>query len=129
MTTDDHAWLTVPEAARELRVSVPTVWRWIRAGRLTASRIGSRSVRVQRRELALIVRPVSRRPGGGKGVEVGTDKFAPYIRLGDPNISSDELLARLTRHRQAILDRRGGIPLPDSAPLIRQIREEHGDDL
>jgi excisionase family DNA binding protein len=129
MTTDDHAWLTVPEAARELRVSVPTVWRWIRANRLTATRIGVRSVRVRRSELEALTQPVAEQARRGRPETSGKDGRSLYIKVGHPSLSTDELLTRLRQHQQAILKRRGGVPLPDSAPLIRQIREEHGDVL
>ncbi len=57
------------------------------------------------------------------------DEYGSYTDLGDHTLTGDELLAKLRRHQQAMLKRLGGTPLPDSAPLIRQIREEHGDDL
>ena len=41
----------VAEAASYLGVSRVTVWRWIRAGRLPASHLGHRTVRIRRRDL------------------------------------------------------------------------------
>jgi excisionase family DNA binding protein len=127
MTTDDHTWLTVPEAARELRVSVPTVWRWIRAGRLAASRIGARSVRIRREDLAASSVATVRAPK--RDGEMLEDEYGPYIDLGDHTLTGDELLALLRTHREAMLARRGGIPLPDSAQAIRDMREMRFEDL
>ena len=55
MITDETAYATVSEAARLLRVSVPTVWRRIDSGRLPAYVVGSRSIRkrFRQRELTL----------------------------------------------------------------------------
>jgi excisionase family DNA binding protein len=129
MTTDDHTWLTVPEVARELRVSVPTVWRWIRSGRLAASRIGVRSVRIRRTELVTTLVPTAAEAPQSDRSEALEDEYGADIEQRDQTLSADELLRRLRRHQQAMLRRRGGVPLPDSSPLIRQIREEHGDRL
>ena len=129
MTTHDNPWLTVDEAARELRVSVPTVRRWIRGGRLAASRVGERSIRIRRDDLRMVSRPATAGPSAKHAGEMLRDEHGLYIDQGDPTLTTDELLAMLRRHQKAILDRRGGVPLPDSAPLIRQIREERGDDL
>ena len=129
MTTDDHMWLTIPEAARELRVSVATVWRWIRAGRLAATRVGVRSIRVRRSDLAGTqqrVQPSSGRIAQGRPGDGQTAVEVPPPRSGIP---LEELLLRMSELRERILARRGGVPLPDSAEAIREAREERYDDL
>lgn len=50
-TTAERDYYTVAEAAKMLNVSHSTVWRWIRAGKLPAFRIGSRNLRVRQRDL------------------------------------------------------------------------------
>lgn len=50
-TTTERDYYTVAEAAKLLNVSHSTVWRWIRAGKLRAYRIGSRNLRVRRQDL------------------------------------------------------------------------------
>ena len=44
-------WLTVPEAASELRIPRSRCYELIQRGELPAVRIGERSIRVNRREL------------------------------------------------------------------------------
>ena len=44
-------WLTVPEAAEELRIPRSRCYELIQRGELPAVRIGERSIRVNRREL------------------------------------------------------------------------------
>lgn len=45
------AWLTVPEAAEELRIPRTRCYELIQRGELPAVRIGERSIRVNRAEL------------------------------------------------------------------------------
>ena len=51
METKNHTWLTVPEAAQELRIPRTRCYELIAAGKLPAVRIGDRSIRVNRDEL------------------------------------------------------------------------------
>ena len=44
-------WLTVPEAAEELRIPRTRCYELIQRGELPAVRIGARSIRVNRQEL------------------------------------------------------------------------------
>jgi excisionase family DNA binding protein len=46
-TTTNRDYYTVAEAARRLNVSHSTVWRWIRARKLPAYRVGSRNLRIR----------------------------------------------------------------------------------
>jgi excisionase family DNA binding protein len=48
---DERSWLTVPEAAEELRIPRSRCYELIQRGELPAVRIGERSIRVNRREL------------------------------------------------------------------------------
>ncbi len=58
--SEEVEYYTVPEAARELRVSQATVWRWIKARRLRAYRVGPRRIRIRKQDLGAVVRPVER---------------------------------------------------------------------
>ena len=51
----DEESLTVAEAARVLKVSPSTIWRWINQGQLPAHRIGQRRVRLKKAELARLI--------------------------------------------------------------------------
>lgn len=75
MITHDHEYLTVREAADLLRVSVPTIRRWIASGRLRAVRPGGRTVRVPRSEA------LNGRPGAAE------DWRRYSVQLGDPSLS------------------------------------------
>jgi len=61
--SDGVEFCTVPEAARELKVSQSTIWRWIYSRRLRAYRVGPRRIRIRKQDLGAVVRPVE-----GKGV-------------------------------------------------------------
>jgi excisionase family DNA binding protein len=52
-TTDagEKSWLTVPEAAEELRIPRSRCYELIQRGELPAVRLGERSIRVNRQEL------------------------------------------------------------------------------
>lgn len=47
-------WLTVAEAAREVKVSEKTIRRWYSTGRLPVDRVGPRLVRIRRADLTNI---------------------------------------------------------------------------
>ena len=51
----ERAWLTVPEAARELQIPRTRCYELIQRGELPAVRIGERSIRVNRRELEMFL--------------------------------------------------------------------------
>ncbi len=51
METNPREWLTVPEAAEELRIPRTRAYDLIASGDLPAVRIGERSIRVNRKEL------------------------------------------------------------------------------
>lgn len=51
METKTRGWLTVPEAAEELRIPRSRCYELIQRGELPAVRIGERSIRVNRQEL------------------------------------------------------------------------------
>jgi excisionase family DNA binding protein len=51
-------FLSVSEAATLLGVSRVTVWRWIKSGRLSPSRLGHRTVRIQRDDILRLLRPL-----------------------------------------------------------------------
>lgn len=54
----NEEFFTIPEAAKLLKVSVSTVWRWIDSGALPAYRIGQRRIRIKKAELQTIIQPI-----------------------------------------------------------------------
>lgn len=56
--TDDHDFYTIPEAARRLKVSEATIWRWIESKRLAAYRVGPRRIRIRKPDLESVVHPI-----------------------------------------------------------------------
>lgn len=56
--TTKREYYTVPEAARLLSVSPSTIWRWIKSGKLTAYRVGERSIRISHRDLESVISPI-----------------------------------------------------------------------
>jgi excisionase family DNA binding protein len=106
MITHDPEYYTVREAANALRVSVPTVWRWVRSGRLKAYRIGERVIRVRRSDLTAMITPADQ-----------------------PQVDVGALLERLTKADEAILARHGGRPFESSVPLIREARRARSERL
>ena len=117
MITNEAEFLTVREAADLLRVSRPTIWRWIDAGRLPAVRLGPRSIRVRRADL--------RRLEQHARVGRRDDRLSICtIQLGDATVAEDELMARLQSIQAAMLAERGGTPFGPSAGLIGEARRE-----
>lgn len=55
--THDRDYYTVPEVADLLALSPSTIWRWIKAGRLPAYRVGERAIRIKKADLELMVTP------------------------------------------------------------------------
>ncbi|MEX1254092.1 MAG: helix-turn-helix domain-containing protein [Dehalococcoidia bacterium] len=55
--SQERAYYTVAEAASVLNVSRTTIWRWIDAGRLTAYRVGPRTIRIAREQLDALIGP------------------------------------------------------------------------
>jgi excisionase family DNA binding protein len=113
---EDRDLVTVPEAARLLRVSTSTVRRLIDRGQLPSYRVGQRSVRLNRRELGRAVAPLTpSRP-----------VVLPAPRKLTPKEREDRLraLEELRAFREQLLESRGGVPFPDSVDLINAGREE-----
>jgi excisionase family DNA binding protein len=122
MTTHETRYLTVAEAAERLRVSRPTVWRWIDSGKLPAFRVGARSIRIREEDIDRVVEPLARESSAIRRLQ-NQPGFWSY-QQGDPNVDVDELLERLRRHREEILKAHGGEPFESSVEIIRQAREE-----
>lgn len=54
------AFLTIDEVSTVCRVTPRTVYKWIRAGRLPAYRVGPQAVRISVNDLAAMMEPIGR---------------------------------------------------------------------
>jgi excisionase family DNA binding protein len=121
---NDWDFLTLTEAATLLKVSVVTLRRWIKQGRLPAYHVGPRKVRIHRADLAKAFTPTSQE-------EVSAVPESIPVRP----LTAAEVAAQrqAIKESQAFIERiqakRGGKPLDSSAPLIRQAREERSNQL
>ncbi|HEY7060088.1 MAG TPA: helix-turn-helix domain-containing protein [Chloroflexota bacterium] len=117
--------LTVAEAAKVLKVSTITIHRWLKQGRLTAHRIGPRTIRISSLELTRLLSPrdetmAAPHPAGLQpvpGLEVVLPTEAEIARRRVAIAQAKELQA-------AMLKRRGGVPFDSSWEMIREAREE-----
>ena len=62
-TADPSSWLTVEEAAKYLEVSEPTIFRWMRDGRLSHFKVG-KATRFKAEDLEAVARKVTGRQVG-----------------------------------------------------------------
>jgi excisionase family DNA binding protein len=102
-----NEFYTIPEIAKKLKVSPSTVWRWVKAKKLPACRVGEKSVRVHERDVVKLLQPL----------HVSLAK-APR------GISRRDLVLKIAALHKAILERRNGQLLPDSAGDLSVLREE-----
>ena len=119
MITNETEYATISEAARLLRVSVPTVWRWIDSGQLPAHRIGKRSIRIRREDLAAVIRPA--RDQTMKEVK---EQDLQITHLGRRPVDVENLIGSLREGQERILARRKGKRFRSSLSLIREGRDE-----
>lgn len=106
---------TVREAAGMLDVNPSTIWRWIQAEKLTAYRIGTRTIRLKKADLDAMMRPA----------QPAVQKIPP-TPSSRPRPTQEELDRRQALVFQ-ILERRGQrvIAPRSSADLVRTAREQH----
>jgi excisionase family DNA binding protein len=110
MKQAERQYYTVAEAAGVLDVSPSTVWRWIKAKKLPAYRVGERAIRIRKDDLAAIIQPLQAADMAMEKAQAPTQ--AELARR-------HALVAKMRQARQA----RGIAPLT-SADLVRMAREE-----
>lgn len=118
--------LTIAEAARLLKVSRVTLHRWLKHGRLTAYHVGPRAVRIRRSDLGAIMTPIDHDRANR---EDGADTGLVWESHARPLTEEERQrgLAALESSRKLIEEMRaarGGVPLDESWPMIREAREE-----
>lgn len=129
VASDVEELLTIAEVAKLLKVSVVTLHRWLKQGRLPAYKLGPRCVRIRRSDLGKVLTAT---PGEADtaGEEMSAGTGGGFRRLTD-----EEVERRLAAIKEAqalrgrMLAERGGKPFSPSWPLIRRAREERSKQL
>lgn len=131
--TVDREYYTIAAAARLLGVNRARVWRWVRAGRLPARRVGPHSIRIRRRDLSIVLPPVSRSSfmtaeaaRRDPGAQLAPDEKWAAIRKELLEPPTPEELARRRAAIEAILarwDERPSISPMTSADLVHLSRD------
>ena len=120
--------VTVPQLARLIGRSFHTAralrdrWKragWIDSGQLPAHRIGKRSIRIRREDLAAVIRPA--RDQTMKEVK---EQDLQITHLGRRPVDVENLIGSLREGQERILARRKGKRFRSSVSLIREGRDE-----
>ncbi|MEX2227763.1 MAG: helix-turn-helix domain-containing protein [Dehalococcoidia bacterium] len=121
---------TVAEAAEMLGVSVSTIWRWVDSGQLPAFRVGPKAIRIKRQDVEAAIQPVSRQNEVPTMSRIYTDtREALRPRTAEERARALAWLERAEKLAKRFSARRKGLPLPDSAAIIREAREERSKQL
>src|SRR5918996_2840818 len=116
---NDLDLLTLGEAATLLKVSVVTLRRWIKQGRLPAYHVGPRKVRIKRSDLTKAFTPTYQEEVSAVPERITVRPLTDEeVRQGLEALKESEGLI------QRLQERRKGQPLSPPWPLIRQEREE-----
>lgn len=113
------------DAARLLRISESTVWRWINQDIVPSYRVGRKRVWLRRSELEKLIKPARKKAGDemAKRESLNLVPMAPY-RAPDPDA------VRKARAFQArLVAKRGGKLFPESWADINEMREERSREL
>jgi|SRR4051812_7758731 len=113
--------LSVPEAARFLRMSTSTIWRWIRDGYLPSYRLGGRRVRIKRSDLEAKIVPWEPKRKGRLAAE---DIEAFLTPMSDTATDPKTAISKALAFQEELLAKRGGRLYPSSADDINEAREE-----
>lgn len=117
-------YLTVAEAAKLLKVHPTTIRRWIADGRLPVTRLGERSMRIDRTAL-IPVRDARQMPPSF------LDTHSPSLRrrlTSDEKRRGLEAIERISAMREEIRRKYGTSDI-DSVELIRKMRDERDREL
>ena len=129
MALDQDEFVTVSEAAKALRVSVPTIKRWLKDGRIPAYHLGHRYIRIRRTDLTRVFTPmreeVSRVPDRP---QVELAPIPTTLTVKPLTAAQIAQLDKAIRGTQEVIDmiraRRNGEPLAPSWPILHEIRED-----
>ena len=127
-------YFTVAQAARELQVHRTTITRWIRSGRLRASRVGPKSVRIREADLEQVITSAT---VTGKEVTAMKERqpteYTTVARLPVKPLTEEEkdrALATLDRLRELREKLRREVgTFPPSEDIIREERAKRSKHL
>ena len=117
--------LSVKEAAMQLRVSEPTIWRWINQLLLPAFRVGRKRVYVKRSDLEPLITPAREKGGSMAGLERGGVR--PLTKRERELVLDAVQASRV--HLSQVLEARGGRLYARSGELLAAVREERSEQL
>jgi excisionase family DNA binding protein len=118
-------FVSVKEAAKLLRISEATAWRWINQLLLPAYRLGQKRVYVKRADLQPLIIPAR-------------ETESPMSRAGRPRLEAltaserGRLLTAVEESRRRLarmLDQRGGRLYPSSSAALEAMRQERSRQL
>lgn len=129
MAVDQDDFVTVSEAAKALGVSVPTIKRWLKNGRIPAYHLGPRFIRIRRADLTRVLTPVREEVIPMPERPVRELAPIPTTLIVKPLTAAqiaqlDEAIQGTQEAIDLIRMRRNGEPLAPSWPILHEIREE-----
>jgi excisionase family DNA binding protein len=117
--------LSVKEAAKQLGVSEPTIWRWINQLILPAYRVGQKRVYVKRSDLEPLIRPAREKGGSMAGVERGLVR--PLTQRERKQVLDAVEEAR--QHLSQQVEARGGRLYTRTDELLEEARQDRSEQL
>lgn len=112
------------DAAKLLRVSESTVWRWINQEKIPAYKVGSKRVWLRRSELESLIRPARKRKEPTMERKQMLTLPMSAFATGD-----NEAVARARALQASLLAKRGGKPMPEAWQDIDEAREQRSQGL
>lgn len=128
-TSSDTELLTVAEAAQILKVSIVTLHRWLKQGRLPACHVGPRAVRIRRGDLEQVMTPLPRPAAPAAPTQL--PGLVPAIRplTEEERQRGLRMIEESRKLRARMRARNGGKPLAESWPMINEAREERSKQI
>lgn len=115
---------SVQEAARFLRISESTVWRYADQNLLPSYRVGKKRVMFRRSDLERLLNRVRKRKE-----PMAARESLRLLPMSESTRSAADAMERAKEVRERILARRGGVPVSESWEDINAAREERTADL
>lgn len=121
-------YISVAEAATQLKISQSTLWRWIDQGMLPAYRVGQRRVRLKKIDLTTLITPARQQEKGDRMAEKERERLQRPLTKEEQQHAL-ATLACAEELQQRLLERRGGHPFPSSWKDLDKARAERNRQL